>query len=73
MSAATPSPAMPPTQQMTGQAAPSYQGPMPPTDAGYDLVTVTPTGIEVTPLGEAALPVGVPIVTPAWPTPVQYP
>ena len=72
---------LPPTQHLSPQmqtpenlwgSQPMYPGPLPPVDAGYDLVTVTPTGIEVTPLGEAPLPAGVPIVNPSFPMPVQY-
>ncbi|CAE8682640.1 unnamed protein product, partial [Polarella glacialis] len=31
---------------------------------GYDLVTVTPAGLQVTPLGNAPVPQGVPLVNP---------
>jgi len=34
-------------------------------DAGYDLVTVTPTGLQVTPLGGSPVPAGVPVVNPS--------
>jgi len=44
---------------------PYMEAPLPPTEAGYDLVTVTPGGLQVTPLGSAPLPAGVPIVNPA--------
>jgi len=69
---------LPPTQHLAPQMqspenlwGSQYPGPLPPVDAGYDLVTVTPTGIEVTPLGETP-PAGVPIVNPSFPMPVQY-
>jgi len=48
----------------SGTGPHSYRGPLPPTEAGYDLVTVTPTGLQVTPLGNVPLPPGVPIVNP---------
>lgn len=70
-------PSMPQMNQMPvpgpmqgfGPMAPSpgymgYAGPMPPVDQGYDLVTVTPQGLQVTPLGDGALPQGVPVVSP---------
>jgi len=67
-------PMMPATQEQFGQGrAMMPQEQIPPlsnqpgmmlADQGYDLVTVTPNGLQVTPLGGAAVPQGVPIVNP---------
>lgn len=47
------------------QTSPGSSGPgMLLADQGYDLVTVTPNGLQVTPLGNAPVPQGVPIVNP---------
>eukprot|EP00930_Biecheleria_cincta_P047428 TRINITY_DN32881_c0_g1_i1.p1 TRINITY_DN32881_c0_g1~~TRINITY_DN32881_c0_g1_i1.p1 ORF type:complete len:720 (+),score=96.54 TRINITY_DN32881_c0_g1_i1:33-2192(+) len=52
-------------QDQMQQTWPGSSGPgMLLADQGYDLVTVTPNGLQVTPLGNAPVPQGVPIVNP---------